>query len=151
MLVFWSEDPFIHKPRLHKRFFACTGNAIFCLHRQCNFLKMSHNQHAVKISWLCSCCSNYNHRQKCWEALFISPFPPLPPLPSMQCWVSSRINCALNIQHFNEGWGSASLFANVMFGDILFASLGNMPFLNNGTTFPTTSVCGCSLICNSSV
>ena len=50
----------------------------------------------------------YNHGQKCWEALFILPFPPLPPLPSKQCWVSSGINCALNIQHWIRGWGSAS-------------------------------------------
>ena len=30
-----------------------------------------------------------------------------------------------------------------MFGDILLGSLGNMPFLNNGANFPTTSVRGC--------
>ena len=33
-----------------------------------------------------------------------------------------------------------------MFGDILLGSLGNMPFLNNGAIFPTTSVRGCRLI-----
>ena len=30
-----------------------------------------------------------------------------------------------------------------MFGDVLLRSLGNMPFLNNRATFPTTSVRGC--------
>ena len=33
-----------------------------------------------------------------------------------------------------------------MFGDVLLRSLGNMPFLNNGATFPTTSVRGCTSI-----
>ena len=37
------------------------------------------------------------------------------------------------------------MFENVMFNDILLAPLGNMPFLNNSVTFPTTSVRGCSL------
>ena len=49
--------------------------------------------------------TTYNHGQKCWETLFILPFPPLP---SKQCWASSGINCALNIQHWIAGWGSVS-------------------------------------------
>ena len=39
---------------------------------------------------------NYNHRQKCWEALFISRFPPLPsaPLYTMLGFVRHKLRVA---------------------------------------------------------
>ena len=43
-------------------------------------------------------CS-YKHRQKCWEGWLVSPFPPLPSHPLLQCWISFGINCPLNIRH----------------------------------------------------
>ena len=55
----------------------------------------------------------YNHRQKWLEEWLISPFPPFPPFPPLG-WVSSDINCPLNVQNWYVGWGLATLLQNVM-------------------------------------
>ena len=116
----------------------CSFAACFRGFAACSLVCALPNKTASYAGYL----DSYNHRHKCWEDLFILPFPPLPPLPRLQCWVSSGINCALNIQHWYRGRGWASLLGNVIFDDIFLASIRNIPFLNNGAIFPTTSVRG---------